>query len=142
MDYKGFTAGTTIYFPVFADGGLFFLGDGHALQGEGEVTGAAVETSMDIKFTLFLADRMGLVWPRAENREYIMTIGNAVPLEQAFRYAHSEMFRWLKDVTSLSDREISTFFGQCLEYDIASIVVPNYTIVCKIKKELLALIRK
>ena len=52
MDYRGFVAGTTVYFPVFEPGALFFLGDGHAVQGDGEIVGTGIEISMDVRVTL------------------------------------------------------------------------------------------
>ena len=47
MDYRGFRAGVTVYFPVFVEGALFHLGDGHALQGDGEIVGTGIEISTD-----------------------------------------------------------------------------------------------
>ena len=52
MDYRGFVAGTRVYFPVFEPGALFFLGDGHAVQGDGEIVGTGIEISMDVRLTL------------------------------------------------------------------------------------------
>ena len=51
MDYRGFRAGVTVYFPVFVEGALFFVGDGHALQGDGEIVGTGIEVSADVEFT-------------------------------------------------------------------------------------------
>ncbi|TFG61413.1 MAG: acetamidase, partial [Spirochaetales bacterium] len=51
MDYRGCAAGTTFYIPVFVPGALFFLGDGHAAQGDGEVAGSGIEISFDVRFT-------------------------------------------------------------------------------------------
>src|SRR3954471_8837106 len=52
MDYRGFRESVTVDFPVFAEGGLFHLGDGHALQGDGEIVGTGIEVSMDVEFSL------------------------------------------------------------------------------------------
>ena len=67
MDYRGFTAGTTVYFPVFEPGALFFLGDGHAVQGDGEIVGSGIEISMDVEITLRLQKGKTIGWPRGEN---------------------------------------------------------------------------
>ncbi|MCV4820492.1 acetamidase/formamidase family protein, partial [Escherichia coli] len=64
MDYRGFREGVTVYFPVFAEGALFFLGDGHALQGDGEICGTGIEISMDVQFTLDLIKGQKIEWPR------------------------------------------------------------------------------
>ena len=54
MDYRGFREGVTVYFPVFAPGALFHLGDGHAVQGDGEIVGTGIEISMDVTFTAWI----------------------------------------------------------------------------------------
>src|SRR6056297_952638 len=77
MDYRGFAAGATVYLPVEEPGALFFLGDGHAIQGDGEIVGTGIEISMDVRFRVDLRPGRRVNWPRAENSEYIMTAGNA-----------------------------------------------------------------
>jgi amidase len=54
MDYNQMRQETTVYLPVYAPGALLFLGDGHAAQGDGELTGDALETSMQVEFTVGL----------------------------------------------------------------------------------------
>ena len=54
MDYNGFVQGVTVYFPVFASGALFHIGDGHATQGDGEIVGTGIEISFDVQFTVEL----------------------------------------------------------------------------------------
>src|ERR1700682_144690 len=68
MDYNGMGAGATVMLPVFEPGALFFLGDGHARQGDGEVDGSAIETSLDVEFSVDLIKRKKINWPRLENR--------------------------------------------------------------------------
>ena len=77
MDYRGFVTGTTVYFPVFEPGALFFLGDGHAVQGDGEIVGSGIEISMDVQVTLDLQKGKQIGWPRGENEDWIFTAGNA-----------------------------------------------------------------
>ncbi len=69
MDYNGMVAGVTLMLPVFEPGALFFLGDGHARQGAGEVTGGAIETSLDVEFSVELRKGKKILWPRLENQE-------------------------------------------------------------------------
>lgn len=52
MDYRGYVEGVVALFPVFTDGALFFLGDGHAVQGVGEIVGSGIEVSMDVQFSV------------------------------------------------------------------------------------------
>ena len=68
MDYRGFCQGATVYFPVFADGALFFLGDGHAVQGDGEIVGTGIEISFDVQFTINLIKGKRIHWPRGRMR--------------------------------------------------------------------------
>lgn len=64
MDYRGFTAGVTVYFPVFAPGALLFVGDGHAFQADGEILGTGIETSFKVQFTVDLLKGKTIFWPR------------------------------------------------------------------------------
>src|SRR5437899_8935481 len=75
MDYNQMREGVTVYLPVFQPGALLFMGDGHAAQGDGELTGNALETSMDIEFTVDLIRDKSSGGPRAENDEYLMAMG-------------------------------------------------------------------
>lgn len=63
MDYRGFRAGVTVYFPVFAEGALFYLGDGHALQGAGEIVGTGIEISCDVTFGVEIRRGWATRWP-------------------------------------------------------------------------------
>jgi amidase len=135
MDYNGFISGVTVYFPVFVPGGLFFIGDGHAVQGDGEIVGTGIEVSFDVQFTIKLLRNKKINWPRAENQEYIMTVGNARPLGQALQHATTEMVRWLREDYCLDGRAAYILVGQCIEYEIGNVYDPAYTIVCKLKKK-------
>lgn len=134
MDYRGFTNGATVYLPVFEPGALFFLGDGHAVQGDGEMTGTGIEVSFDVELTVDLRKGGAPGWPRGENAEYIFAAGNARPLDQAVQHATSEMLRWLQADYGLSAREASLLIGYCVEYDLGNMYDPAYTMVCKIAK--------
>lgn len=95
MDYAGMNAGVKVMLPVNEPGALLFIGDGHARMGEGEVVGSGLETSMDVEFTVDLVKKKTIAWPRLENETYIMVLGSARPLLQAFQHATSELQRWL-----------------------------------------------
>lgn len=137
IDYRGFVAGTTVYFPVFEPGGLFFLGDGHAVQGDGEIVGTGIEISMDVRFTLRVLKGKSIRWPRGENSGWIFTVGNARPLDQATQHATTEMLRWLQQNYSLDDLGANLLLAQCVCYQVGNIFNPAYTMVCKVNKDLL-----
>ena len=138
MDYRGFVQGVKVYFPVYAQGGLFFLGDGHAVQGDGEIVGTGIEISFDVTFTLDLIKNKTINWPRAENDDYILTAGNARPLDQCVQHATTEMLAWLQSDYGLDARTAHLFLGQCVEYDMGNVYDPAYTMICKIPKDKLA----
>ena len=142
MDYRKFNQGTTAYFPVSESGALLFMGDGHALQGDGEIVGTGIETSFDVQFTVTVIKGKSIKWPRGEDKDYIFTIGNIKPLEDAIKHATSEMVRWLNEDYGLDNMEASTLLGQCVEYDLGNIYNPTYTIVCKIRKSVITEISK
>ena len=138
MDYRGFMSGVTDYFPVAAAGALLFVGDGHALQSDGEISGTGIEISMEVQFTVRVIKGKRIGWPRGENADDIFTVGNARPLDQAVQHATSEMLRWLHEGYALDTRSASILLGQCVEYDLGNIFDPAYTMVCKLRKALLA----
>ena len=137
MDYNGFVEGVSVYLPVSAPGALFHIGDGHALQGDGEIVGNGVEISFEVTFTVHLKKRMRIGWPRATNETHIMTFGNARPLDQCMQHATTEMIRWLHDDLGLDNRSVHALLGQAVEYDLGNMFDPAYTMVCKISKKVL-----
>ena len=137
MDYKGFVSGVTVYFPVFVPGGLLFMGDGHAVQGDGEIVGTGIEVSFNVQFTVQLLKGKEINWPRAENAAYILTIGNARPLDQALQHATTEMIRCLQEDFGLDEQATHILLGQCVEYEVGNVFDPAYTMVCKLKKQFL-----
>jgi amidase len=137
MDYRGFRVGVTVYFPVFADGALFHVGDGHALQGDGEIVGSGIEVSMDVEFTVEVLKGKTISWPRAEDAEFVMAVGNARPLDQAVQHATTELMRLLAEDHGLDYRASSALLGQCIRYDVGNVYDPAYTAVAKIAKDFL-----
>lgn len=137
MDYRGFVAGVTVYFPVFVPGALIHVGDAHAAQGDGEIVGTGIEISCEVQFTVRLIHGKRLSWPRGENDTHILTVGNARPLDQALQHATTEMLRWLEADYGLDGRTAGVLLGQCAEYDLGNVYDPAYTMVCKIAKRYL-----
>ena len=137
MDYRGFVEGVTVYYPVLAGGALFHIGDGHALQGDGEIVGTGIEISFDVQVTLSVQKGKRIFWPRGENADYIFTVGNARPLDQCVQHATTEMLRWLQSDYGLDPVGAHILMGQCVEYDLGNIYDPAFTMVCKVPKRVL-----
>jgi len=114
------------------------LGDGHAVQGDGELTGDALETSMEFEFTVDLREGRSIGAPRAENEEYIMAIGIAGSLDDALRIATSEIVRWIETDYKLNPAEAAIVLGTVMRYDVADLVGSQVSIVAKLPKTALA----
>lgn len=141
MDYRGFIEGVTVFFPVFVPGALFHLGDGHAAQGDGEIVGTGIEISFDVQFMVEVRKGPPIGWPRAENADFILTAGNARPLDQALQHATTEMLRWLQTDFDLDAVDASILLGQCVQYEVGNVFDPAYTMVCKVPKVFLNMLQ-
>lgn len=124
LDFNEVAEGATVYLPVFQEGAYFYLGDGHAIQGDGEGLGSGVETSMDVQFTITLQKGKPLTAPRLVNGEYLMSIG-AQPefsssMDYALRAANSDMLRWLTTEYKLTQPEAALLMGTVVEHKIAT----------------------
>ncbi len=137
MDYRGVRAGTTLFLPVFTEGALLFVGDGHALQGAGELAGTGVEISFDVRFGVRLVKRRSIAWPRGESDDALFTLGNARPLDQATQHATTEMVRWLREAYDLDAAGAAIVIGQCAEFDLGNMYDPAFTMVCRLERALL-----
>ena len=137
MDYAHLNAGIKIMLPVSEPGALLFIGDGHARQGEAEVAGTGLETSMDVEFTVDLIKNKAIAWPRMESQTHLIVLGSARPLLEAFQHATSELQRWLMTDFGFTERGAQTFMGQATEYEVANVVDPAFTVVAKVPKNLL-----
>jgi amidase len=137
MDAADAREGTTVYLPIFHDGALFYFGDGHALQGDGEIAGSGLETTMDVTFEFDLIKGQRIRWPRMEDADDIMVLGSVRPLVDAFRIAHVELIEWLIDDYGFERMEAYQIVSQAGHARIANVVDPNYTVVAKFPKRLL-----
>lgn len=137
MDAPEIRAGTTVYLPIFHDGAYFYFGDGHARQGQGEIAGTGLETSMDVVLELDLIKGKRIDWPRLEDSTHIMIAGSARPLIDAFRIAHVELIEWLTEDYGFDQLDAYALLGQVAESTVANIVDPAYTVIAKISKRYL-----
>jgi acetamidase/formamidase len=142
MDYNQLREGTTIYLPVFQPGALLFIGDGHAAQGDGELTGDALETTLAISFQVDVIKDKQITAPRAENDEYLMAIGIAGSLDDALQRATSELARWLESDYRLNQTATALVLGSSIRYDVADLVGNQVSIVAKVSKQTLAQLKR
>jgi amidase len=137
MDYSGVREGVTVYLPVFVPGALLFIGDGHAAQGDGELNGDALETSMDVEFTVQLIQNKAPRGPRIESDEWLMASGIAHSFSEALQEATTALARWLEHDFNLSETEVAMVVGTSIRYDIAEVVDDLVHIMAKVNKEAL-----
>ncbi|MDX6804790.1 acetamidase/formamidase family protein [Terrihabitans rhizophilus] len=102
MDNKELKAGTTLYLPVYNEGALFYAGDGHGVQGDGEVCITALETGLSGSFRLTVRKDLSYVWPFAESKTHLISIGLDEDLDDAMKQAVREMVQHICDRTSLN----------------------------------------
>lgn len=141
LDYSGVREGTTVYLPVYREGALLFVGDGHALQGDGELAGNALETSMDVEFTVDLIRGQSTQGPRFEDDEYLMASGIAGSFQEALQQATTELALWLERDYRLSANESNVILGTSIRFDVAEVVNPHVHVVAKVSKAVLAPLR-
>jgi acetamidase/formamidase len=137
MDASDVREGATVYLPVFHDGALFYFGDIHAAQGDGEVIGSGLETTADVTFQFDVIKGKTIRWPRVEDATHIMVAGSVRPLIDAFRIAHVELVEWLAADYGFDRLEAFQVVSQAGTARVANIVDPNYTVVAKFPKSLL-----
>ncbi len=102
LDNKELGVGSTLYLPVHVEGALLSIGDGHALQGDGEVSGTAIETSLTGRIRVILHKSRRLLWPRAETATHYITMGLDPDLDEAARIAVREMIAYLVEERGLT----------------------------------------
>ncbi len=134
MDAPEIKEGATVYLPIFHEGALFYFGDGHAVQGEGEIAGTGLEATMDVILQFDLIKDKPIDWPRIEDDEFIMVAASARPLIDAFRLAHIELIEWLETDYGFDRWEAYQVLAQVAESTVANIVDPQYTVVAKFPK--------
>ena len=139
LDVQELAAGTTVYLPINVDGALMFLGDCHAVQGDGELCGCgAIEVRTFTTVTVDLIDRpTAMVWPRFETDEHIGTIACARPLEDAFRLSVEDLINWMVQDYGFTQVDALLLLGQVAEARCTQVVNPKYTYVKKIAKRFL-----
>lgn len=140
IDYRRMTEGVTLYLPVYRAGAYLSMGDGHALQGDGEISGQGLETSLDVEFEIDLikGERLDYIW--SEDSNFVMVHGIDQTLDAALQAATTGMSSWLKFKYGLNDSEIAALLSPAIRYDIAVIVNTRPHVVARISKDVLVAI--
>jgi acetamidase/formamidase len=137
MDSPEASVGNTVYFPVNVPGGLLYLGDGHAVMGDGEVAGTAIEVPLRARVQLSLIKGQKINWPRFENDSAIMAIGAYRPLDDCVRIAFTELVAWIHQDYGLSELDAYELLSQVAKIHLNEMVDPNYVVVASIEKKFL-----
>lgn len=124
MDFKHLTAGSILYLPVFNEGALFYTGDGHAVQGDGEVDGTAIEISLAPTMQLIVHKGAGrdMKWPRAEDGGHYYVMGMAADLDEALKNAIHETARFLQGRARLTAAEAYALCSLAVDFRIGEAV--------------------
>ena len=138
MDCKEFVAGTSLYLPVFVPGANFSAGDGHAVQGDGEVCLTALETCLKGTFELVVHKKLRLAMPRAITPSHYITIGLDLDLDDAAKQALRGMIAWLVALKGWTPSEAYVFCSLACDLHVTQLVDGNKGIHAMVKRELLA----
>ncbi len=137
MDCPDATAGNRLFFPVRHPGALFYVGDAHAAQGQGELCGVALEISAKGRFRFEVIKDQAINWPRIESSTELMSVGSARPMEDAARIAYHDLIDWIvRDYgfDPLDAYQLLTQLGKCY---VGNMVDTTYSLVAKVGKEFL-----
>lgn len=123
IDCKELVPGSSLYLPISVDGALFSLGDGHALQGDGESSGTAIECPMDLAdITLILHEDMTLSMPRANTPAGWITFGFNEDLNEAAAAALAEMVSFMQQLYSISRTEATALSSAAVDLRVTQVV--------------------
>ncbi len=138
MDDPNMTEGTIMYFPVFVDGGLFSIGDGHAVQGLGEVCGTAIECPLRIVYQVEVLKNKSISEPQYETKAYYATTGFGPTIDEAAKKATLYMVDYLKEEQGLSTEEAYALCSLQGDLQIAEVVdFPNMLVTMHMPKSVL-----
>ena len=137
MDVPDTCIGNTVRLPVRVPGALFYTGDVHAAQGDGELCGVACEVTARVTVRFGLEQGRAIAWPRIESATELMTVGSSRPLEDAARIAWVELISWLVADYGFDRWEAYQLLTQAGRMRVGNMVDPKYSMVAKIEKRFL-----
>ncbi len=125
IDYNEIREGSTVHLPVYHPGGLLYVGDGHALQADGEPLGTGIETSMDAEFSVTVRKKADLSGPRVETAADIISIGSqpefASSMNRGLQMATSDMAAWLAKDYGMEPWAAHQLIGMVGRYDVVTV---------------------
>jgi len=136
MDNKLLTIGSTLYLPVFQSGAQFFTGDSHLVQGDGEVSGTAIEHSLSGLFRFIVHKGKTIQWPRAENDDYYILMGIDFDLNRAMRIATLEAVKFLVEEKGLTQAKAFSLLSVGVDFTVSEVVDNTQVVSAKIPKAL------
>ncbi|MGR4895111.1 acetamidase/formamidase family protein [Stenotrophomonas sp. LARHCG68] len=137
MDFNAVVEGNTVYLQVQQPGALLYVGDGHALQGDGETSQWALETSLDVVLKVELIKKQSIATPRVESPTQIMTLGQAGSSDDALRLATSGMLQWLRQSHGLDMSQATQVLGVAVQYSVVNLAGRSVGVAAKIDKSVL-----
>ncbi len=136
MDVKELTVGSTLYLPVLHPEALFYVGDPHSAQGDGEVSGTAIEQSLSGRFRFVLHTDRSISGPRAENDTHYIMMGIDLDLDRALQKAVDEVVAFLVAEKGLTPTKAVSLASIAVDFHIAEAVDFTQLVTGKIPKQI------
>jgi acetamidase/formamidase len=137
IDNKELVEGTSLFLPVWAPGALFSVGDGHAVQGDGEVNLTAIETALTGTFRLILHKGKGLAFPRITTLTHFIAMGMDPDLDDAAKQALREMIKWIGELSDLEPADAYMLCSLACDLRITQTVDGNKGVHAMLARSLL-----
>jgi acetamidase/formamidase len=141
MDVPDVCPGNTVHLPVWNEGALFYTGDTHARQGQGELCGVALEITSRVTLVFDVIKGKSIQWPRIESADRLMTVGSARPMEDAARIAYAELAGWLASDYGWSLPNAYQLLTQAGGLYVGNMVDTTYSLVASVEKSVAARFR-
>jgi acetamidase/formamidase len=138
LDNKELVAGTTLYLPVFTEGALFSCGDGHGVQGDGEVCVTAIETGLTGTFEFIVRDDLNFTYPRAETPTHYITMGMDPSLDECAKIALRDMIKLIGEVRGLSPEDAYFLCSLAADLHVTQTVNGSKGVHVMLEKSLIA----
>ena len=138
IDNKEFISGTSLFLPVFVPGANLSVGDGHAVQGDGEVCLTALETCLKGRFQL-IVHKHSLNFPRAITPSHYISMGMDVDLDDAAKQALRNMIKWLTEIKPWSAEEAYVFCSLACDLHVTQLVDGNKGIHAMVSRSVIGL---
>ncbi len=137
MDIPDICPGSITYLPVRSPRARIFIGDAHAIQGDGELCGTGVEFATHTTIHVELIKSWGINWLRLENEQVMMAIGSARPLEDAVRIAYRELVLWMEKEYGFDRWGAYMLLTECGIVRVGNFVDPKYSVGASVSKNYL-----